>query len=67
MGSNDVHLFEAVSADRINASQGVISGVRVLGASSKRGRFYSEQAREDAVKLYEGIGVNLNHPEEEDA
>lgn len=64
---NDVHFFEAVSANRINASQGVISGVRVLGASSKRGRFYSEQAREDAVNLYEGIGVNLNHPEEEDA
>lgn len=66
MKLSDTTLFESLTDDQIDAEAGVIRGVRILGAESKRGRSYSESARNDAAKLYEGIGVNINHPPETD-
>ena len=45
----------------VDAAAGVIRGVRVLGRSSRNGREYSDQALTEAARLYQGIGVNLNH------
>ena len=46
----------------IDREAGVIHGVKILGASSKNGRDYSPQALRDAAAIYEGLGVNTNHP-----
>jgi hypothetical protein len=51
----------------VDREAGVIRGVKILGRQSRNGREYSEQALADAARLYEGIGVNLNHPEPRDA
>jgi hypothetical protein len=40
----------------------VIRGVKLLGLASRNGRRYREQALTDAVGLYEGAKVNINHP-----
>ena len=48
-------------APAVDAGAGVIRGVRVLGRSSRNGREYSDRALSEAARLYQGIGVNLNH------
>lgn len=46
----------------IDRDAGVIRGVKILGATSKNGRDYSPQALREAAAIYEGLGVNTNHP-----
>lgn len=58
-------LYEHVMAaptGRVDRVNGFIRGVKILGRSSRNGREYSNAAIQEAAKLYEGIGVNLNHP-----
>ncbi len=50
-------------AMKIDEEQGVIYGVKILGRESRNGRVYSQTALEEAAKLYEGISVNLDHPD----
>jgi hypothetical protein len=50
----------------VDHDAGVIRGVKVLGRQSRNGREYSDQALHDAARLYEGIGVNLNHADTRD-
>jgi hypothetical protein len=45
----------------------VIRGVKILGRESRNGRVYTEQAMKDAVGLYEGCEVNIDHPAVEEA
>lgn len=47
---------------RVDETAGVIRGVKLLGLQSRNGRQYREQALRDAVGLYEGAKVNINHP-----
>jgi hypothetical protein len=47
---------------RVDRTAGVIRGVKLLGLSSRNGRRYREEALVDAVGLYEGAKVNMNHP-----
>jgi hypothetical protein len=47
---------------RVDRDAGVIRGVKLLGLVSRNGRRYREQALADAVGMYEGIKVNINHP-----
>lgn len=49
-------------AVRVDRQQGVIRGVKILGLESRNGRSYSPQALREAVALYEGAKVNVNHP-----
>lgn len=56
-------LFEAIPAERIDREAGIVRGVRVLGSVSRNKRRYTEGALNDAVRIYEGLGVNLNHPD----
>jgi hypothetical protein len=46
----------------IDRAAGVIRGVKILGATSKNGRDYSSRALREAAEIYEGLGVNTNHP-----
>lgn len=45
----------------VDATAGVIRGVKILGRESSNGRVYSDRAMDSAARLYEGIGVNINH------
>lgn len=42
---------------------GVIKGVKILGRESQNGRTYSERALREASSFYEGIKVNIDHPD----
>ncbi len=62
--SRTVQLLERTTStvgkiDRVN---GVIFNVQVLGRVSQNGREYSNPAMSEACKLYEGIEVNIDHP-----
>ena len=50
---------EPLNVDRAG---GVIRGVKLLGLRSRNGRRYREDALRDAIGLYEGAKVNVNHP-----
>jgi hypothetical protein len=58
-------LFEITYSDapQVDRDAGVIRGVRILGRASRNGREYSDAALQQAARLYEGLGVNLNHSE----
>ena len=63
-----IHLIETVlseglTTDSIDRAAGVIRGVKVLGRVSKNGREYTDKAMSDGVKLYEGLKVNVDHPD----
>jgi hypothetical protein len=47
---------------RVDREAGVIRGVKLLGLASRNGRRYREGALIEAVALYEGAKVNINHP-----
>src|SRR5919106_2733775 len=47
---------------RVDRAAGIIRGVKLLGLASRNGRRYRENALTDAVSLYEGAKVNINHP-----
>lgn len=52
-----------VSADKIDKENGVIRDVKILGRFSQKGRReYTETAINEACTHYEGLEVNLNHP-----
>jgi len=46
---------------KVDKAAGIIRGVRILGRVSKNNREYSPQALKDAAKLYENIGVFVDH------
>lgn len=46
----------------VDRESGVIRGVKLLGLTSRNGRRYRETALAEAVSLYEGSKVNINHP-----
>lgn len=48
-----------IHADR---ERGIIRGVKILGVRSRNGRTYLPEAVGQAVSLYEGAKVNVNHP-----
>lgn len=58
-------LYETVmspATHQVDAAEGIIRNVKVLGRVSANGRRYSDRAMEDGVRLYEGIKVNIDHP-----
>lgn len=52
----------AGQALRSDPTRGVLRGVKLLGLRSRNGRRYAESALRQAVSLYEGSKVNVNHP-----
>jgi hypothetical protein len=47
---------------RVDRAAGIIRGVKLLGLVSRNGRRYRETALTEAIGLYEGAKVNINHP-----
>jgi len=47
----------------VDRDSGVIKGVKIIGFNSQNGRRYLPDALKTAVPLYEGIKVNIDHPE----
>jgi hypothetical protein len=47
---------------RVDVAAGVIRGVKLLGLESRNGRTYLPAALRQAMPLYEGAKVNVNHP-----
>jgi hypothetical protein len=68
-----VNLIETNFADQqpeIDEENGIIKSVKVLGRESENDggkRVYSDHALWQAVKLYDGIPVNVDHPPRENA
>lgn len=60
-----VSLLETVYSTglKVDRENGVIHGVKVLGRESRNNREYTPKAVADAIKLYEGRAVNVDHPE----
>jgi hypothetical protein len=48
---------------KIDRKAGVIHGVKIIGNHSRNGRHYPNSVLADAVGLYEGAKVNLDHTE----
>lgn len=42
---------------------GVIHNVKIIGFTSENDRQYTPEALEEAIPLYEGVRVNIDHPE----
>ncbi|MBS0265650.1 MAG: hypothetical protein JSS02_27205 [Planctomycetes bacterium] len=59
--------FTLSSTHTVDREAGVIRGVKILGRWSRNRREYSDAALRDAARLYEGIGVNLNHADGPDS
>lgn len=53
----------ASTATLINRDAGIVANVKVLGSNSRNGRTYSPKALETAARLYEGVAVNIDHPD----
>lgn len=51
------------TAHKVDRDAGVIRAVKILGKESRNGRSYSDDALTQAVRLYEGLGVNIDHPQ----
>jgi len=49
---------------RVDARAGVLRGVKLIGLESQNGRRYRPAALAQAVGLYEGAKVNVNHPKQ---
>jgi len=65
--SHAINLLETVysPAAKIDREAGIVRGVKVLGQESVNGRSYSDQAMNDAARLYEGAEVNIDHDRKE--
>ena len=47
----------------VDREKGIIKGVKIIGFNSQNGRKYTPEALKEAVPMYEGIKVNIDHPE----
>ncbi len=45
----------------LGVEEGVLRGVKILGPTSKNGRFYPKETLARAVAMYEGANVNVDH------
>lgn len=58
---------EANQPPQVDRDKGIIRGVKILGRESANKRTYSDQALQDAQRLYEGRKVNIDHQRRSDA
>ena len=57
--------FESeIAADKIDREAGVIKGVKVIGFKSRNGREYTPKALKEALSMYEGAKVYVDHKAE---
>jgi hypothetical protein len=53
------------SIERVDAEQGILYGVKVLGENSRNKRKYVAKGMKDAAGKYEGVKSYVDHPERE--
>ncbi len=46
---------------RVDRAAGIISGVKLLGTVSRKGRVYPKEVMAKALPMYEGMRVNIDH------
>jgi hypothetical protein len=51
----------AVAPGRVDRDRRIIRGVKILGQSSRNGRYYTTECLLAARRLYEGVKVRVNH------
>jgi hypothetical protein len=51
------------SASKVDRTAGVIRGVKLIGFESRNNRIYPPKVLKEAVHLYEGAKVNIDHPD----
>jgi hypothetical protein len=59
----DIMEFCAQEGIEVEADQPILKGVKVLGGTSKNRRRYTPEAISEGTALYEGLPVNIDHPE----
>lgn len=59
---NVLEFTSSPAALRVDREQGIIYGVKVLGRKSGNGPIYPQSVTRQALPLYEGTKVNLDHP-----
>lgn len=55
--------FTIGASPKVCRDERVIRDVKFLGRVSKNGRTYSDRALTEAARMYEGLKINLNHPD----
>ena len=55
--------YQGTNRPVVDREGGYIRNAKILGKISANGREYSDASLQEAKALYEGLGVNLNHPE----
>ncbi len=55
--------MNAIAQGHVDAENGILYGVKLLGGRSKNGREYTERAMQNAVDKYRGKKVFIDHPE----
>jgi hypothetical protein len=53
--------WSASSSIKVDREAGIIRGVKIIGNTSRNGRFYPPEVLRAAIGLYEGVNVNYNH------
>jgi hypothetical protein len=51
---------------KVDRKRHIIFGVKIIGFESQNGRRYTPEALKEAIRLYEGVKVNIDHPENPD-
>ncbi len=47
----------------VDRSQSIVKNVKIIGFESANGRTYTADALKEAISMYEGVNVNIDHPE----
>jgi len=64
--TTEITILEDLSSSinrAVDTERGVIRNVKVCGIASKNGRVYPETVLRSSAHLYEGVPVNVNHPD----
>lgn len=59
---NLIEQYTSLSVGKIDRDAGIIHNVKVCGLDSKNGRKYTPEALKNAIKFYERVNVNIDHP-----
>lgn len=51
------------AAPKVDPTNGILYGVKLLGETSRNGRRYTPKAMREAAKLYEGLKSYVDHPD----
>lgn len=47
----------------VDRAESIVRNVKIIGFDSANGRVYTPEALKEAIPLYEGVNVNIDHPE----